>query len=95
MEMPDLYWSHSQLSRAAISDSSDVGHVVTAKLPGALFSRLDEAAKRMDRSKNWIVCQALNEWLELEERRHDAELEEVNERTASVGDEWQIDVAAE
>ena len=89
MEMPDLYWSHSQLSRAAISDSSDVGHVVTAKLPDSLFCRLDETAKRMDRSKSWIVRQALNGWLELEQRRHDAavkQCEEVNERTASIGD---------
>lgn len=39
------------------------GRVVTAKLPDDLISRLDEAADHIDRSKSWIVRQAVTEWL--------------------------------
>ena len=45
-----------------------VGHVVTAKLPNDLVSRLDEIAVRIDRSKSWIVREALTEWLLIEQR---------------------------
>jgi len=39
------------------------GRVVTAKLPNDLVSRMDAVADRMDRSKNWIVRQAVTQWL--------------------------------
>jgi len=44
--------------------------VITANLPGELVSKLDEIASRLERSKSWIVRQALAEWLAEEERRH-------------------------
>ena len=37
---------------------TETGRVVTANLPKDLVSRMDEAARRMDRSKSWIVRQA-------------------------------------
>jgi predicted transcriptional regulator len=51
------------------------GGVVTAKLPNDLVSRIDEVAHRIDRSKSWIVRQALADWLAEEQRRHDLTLE--------------------
>ncbi|WP_028969855.1 CopG family ribbon-helix-helix protein [Sphingomonas sp. URHD0057] len=54
-------------------DSRD--RVVTANLPAKLVSRLDEIALRIDRSKSWIVRQALTEWLAEEQRRYELTLE--------------------
>jgi predicted transcriptional regulator len=54
---------------------SDDGRVVTAKLPDDLVSRLDEVAERIDRSKSWIVRQAVAEWLAEERRRHELTVE--------------------
>lgn len=51
------------------------GRVVTAKLPDELVSRMDEVADRIDRSKSWIVRQALAEWLAEEQRRYELTLE--------------------
>ena len=48
---------------------TDEARVVTAALPNKLVSRLDKVAERLDRSKSWIVRQALDEWLADEERR--------------------------
>ena len=49
--------------------------VITAKLSGELVTRMDEIATRIDRSKSWIVRQAVAEWLAEEERRHQLTLE--------------------
>ena len=39
---------------------ADEGRVVTAKLPDNLVSEMDEIAERIDRSKSWIVRQAVS-----------------------------------
>jgi len=49
--------------------------VVTAKLPAELAVRLDAVGERMDRSKSWIIRQAVNEWLAEEQRRYELTLE--------------------
>lgn len=54
---------------------ADDGRVVTANLPKELVSRMDEVARRIDRSKSWIVRQAVAEWLAEEQRRHELTLE--------------------
>ena len=54
---------------------SDDARVVTAKLPDALALRLDEIAARIDRSKSWIIRQALAEWIAEEQRRHELTLQ--------------------
>jgi predicted transcriptional regulator len=54
---------------------ADDGRVVTAKLPDDLISRMDEVADRIDRSKSWIVRQAVAEWLAEEQRRYELTLE--------------------
>jgi len=54
---------------------SKEGRVVTANLPDELVSRMDEVADRIDRSKSWIVREAVAEWLAEEQRRHELTLE--------------------
>ena len=54
---------------------TDDGRVVTAKLPDELVSQMDEVADRIDRTKSWIVRQAVSEWLAEEQRRHELTLE--------------------
>ena len=51
------------------------GRVVTANLPDDLVSRMDEVAQRMDRTKSWIVREAVAEWLAEEQRRYELTLE--------------------
>lgn len=54
---------------------ADDGRVVTAKLPEDLAARMDEVAERIDRSKSWIVREAVAEWLAEEQRRYELTLE--------------------
>ena len=53
---------------------ADEGRVVTAKLPDDLVARMDEIAERLDRSKSWIVREAVSDWLAEEQRRHELTL---------------------
>ncbi|SDT86721.1 Predicted transcriptional regulator [Pseudomonas pohangensis] len=48
---------------------------VTAHVPIELAERVDEIAGRLERSKNWIVKQALSDWLDQEEERSRLTLE--------------------
>ncbi len=54
---------------------ADESRVVTAKLPDDLVSRMDEIARRIDRSKSWIVRAAVADWLAEEQRRYELTLE--------------------
>lgn len=54
---------------------TDEGRVVTAKLPDELVSQLDAVAARIDRSKSWIVREAVSEWLAEEQRRYQLTLD--------------------
>ena len=49
--------------------------MVTANLPDDLVSRMDAVADRIDRSKNWIVREAVSQWLAEEDRRYELTLE--------------------
>ncbi|HBO6914446.1 TPA: ribbon-helix-helix protein, CopG family [Pseudomonas aeruginosa] len=42
---------------------------VTAHVPIELAERVDDIAERLERSKNWIVKQALTAWLDQEDER--------------------------
>jgi predicted transcriptional regulator len=42
---------------------------VTAHVPEQLAQKVDLMAERLERSKNWIVKQALSAWIEQEEER--------------------------
>lgn len=49
--------------------------VVTAHLPAGLADKLDVIAARSERSRGWIMKQALAAWIDLEEERHKLTLE--------------------
>jgi predicted transcriptional regulator len=49
--------------------------VLTAHVPIALAKKVDELAERLERSRGWIVKQALNAWVDQEEERHRLTLE--------------------
>ena len=42
---------------------------VTRQIPSPLVAKVDEMATRLDRSRDWIVRQALTDWIELEDAR--------------------------
>jgi predicted transcriptional regulator len=69
-----LAWQSADLENG-VSGSE---RVVSAKFPLDLASRLDEVARRIDRSKSWIIRQALADWLAEERRRYELSLEELN-----------------
>lgn len=43
--------------------------VLTAHVPSELAAKVDDMAARLDRSRGWIVKQALSAWLALEDER--------------------------
>lgn len=43
--------------------------VLTAHVPLELAEKVDQMAARMERSRGWIVKQALADWVDLEEER--------------------------
>jgi len=44
--------------------------VLTTHVPLPLADKVDQMAARLDRSRGWIVKQALTAWVDLEEERH-------------------------
>jgi len=49
--------------------------VITAHVPLPLVDKIDALSQRLERSKAWIVKQALTAWVELEEERRQLTLE--------------------
>ncbi len=49
--------------------------VLTAHVPLPLAKKVDKLAQRLERSRGWIVKQALGAWIEQEEERHRLTLE--------------------
>jgi len=43
--------------------------VVTAHIPLPLAEKIDELAERLERSRGWIMKQALSAWIDQEEER--------------------------
>ncbi|KGO32999.1 MAG: ribbon-helix-helix domain-containing protein [Desulfoprunum sp.] len=43
--------------------------VFTAHVPVSLAEKVDQIAARLERSRNWIMKQALSAWIEQEEER--------------------------
>ena len=43
--------------------------VLTAHVPVSLAERVDQAADRLERSRGWIVKQAISSWIAQEEER--------------------------
>ena len=57
------------------ADDAHNSRVVTANLPIELAEKLDTVARRIDRTRSWIIRQAVAEWLAEEDRRHHLTLE--------------------
>ena len=49
--------------------------VLTAHIPHSLAAKVDEIAARLDRSRGWIIKQALEAWIAQEEERRQLTLE--------------------
>ena len=49
--------------------------VITAHIPVPLAEKVEHLAQRLERSKAWVVKQALTSWVELEEERYRLTLE--------------------
>jgi predicted transcriptional regulator len=49
--------------------------VLTAHVPLPLAEKLDQLAERLERSRGWIIKQALADWIAQEERRRQLTLE--------------------
>ena len=60
---------------------ADEGRVITTNVPAELATLLDRTAVRADRSKSWIVREAIREWIAEETRRYDLTLEALEAST--------------
>ena len=49
--------------------------VLTAHVPAPLAEKVDQLAKRLERSRGWVIKQALSAWIEQEEERRRLTLE--------------------
>ena len=49
--------------------------VVTAHVPRGLAEKVDAVASRLERSRSWVVKQALAAWVDQEDERHRMTLE--------------------
>jgi predicted transcriptional regulator len=49
--------------------------VITAHIPLSLAEKVDQLASRLERSRGWIIKQALSAWIEQEEERRRLTLE--------------------
>jgi predicted transcriptional regulator len=49
--------------------------VLTAHIPEELAEKVDVYAKSMERSRAWIVKQALSKWVDWEEQKHQMTLQ--------------------
>ena len=52
-----------------------ITRVLTAHIPEELAEKVDVYAKSMERSRAWIVKQALSNWVDWEEQKHQMTLQ--------------------
>jgi predicted transcriptional regulator len=70
--------------------------VLTTHVPLPLADKVDLMASKLDRSRGWIVKQALTAWVDLEEERHRLTLEALADVDAgAVIDQAQIEAWAD
>ncbi len=56
--------------------------VLTAHVPIALAEKVEAMASRLERSRGWVVKQALTAWVDQEEERHRMTLEALEDVNA-------------
>lgn len=57
--------------------------VLTAHVPGVLVEKIDQIASRLDRSRTWILKQALTAWISQEEQRRQMTLDALSDVDAA------------
>ncbi len=63
------------MKKSSASIGKTENRVLTAHIPSSLAQKVDRLAERMERSRGWVVKQALLAWVEEEEERHRMTLE--------------------
>ena len=53
--------------------------VLTAHVPLALAEKVDQMSVRLERSRGWIMKQALTDWIDQEERRRQLTLDALDD----------------
>lgn len=63
--------AQSEHSRAALPAGAAAAdtRVLTAHVPVALADQVDQIAARLERSRGWVIKQALSDWVALEQER--------------------------
>jgi len=61
-------WHHRALIKEIDMAQSET-KVLTAQVPRPLADKVDQMAARLDRSRGWVMKQALSAWLDQEEER--------------------------
>ncbi len=70
--------------------------ILTAHVPLPLADKIDSLANRLERSKAWIIKQALAAWIDQEEERHRLTLEAmIDVDTSNVIDHQSVQAWAE
>jgi predicted transcriptional regulator len=70
--------------------------VLTTHVPLPLAEKVDQMAARLDRSRGWIVKQALTAWVDLEDERHRMTLQALADvDTGAVIDQAQVQAWAD
>lgn len=68
-----------------MSEPAAETRVITSHVPRPLADQVDALAARLERSRGWIVKQALADFVALEERRHQMTLEALADVDAGRG----------
>ncbi len=70
--------------------------VLTAHVPLPLAEKVDRLAARLERSRGWIIKQALSAWVEEEEERRQLTLEGLADvDSGQVIDHWAVQACAD
>ncbi|EKH2437176.1 ribbon-helix-helix protein, CopG family [Escherichia coli] len=64
------------------NNTAQATKVITAHVPLPMADKVDQMAARLERSRGWIIKQALSAWLALEEERNRLTLEALDDVTS-------------
>ncbi|EHW6310056.1 ribbon-helix-helix protein, CopG family [Salmonella enterica subsp. enterica serovar Derby] len=78
------------------NNTAQATKVITAHVPLPMADKVDQMAARLERSRGWIIKQALSAWLAQEEERNRLTLEALDDVTSGqVIDHQAVQVWAE
>ncbi|HBM9731732.1 TPA: ribbon-helix-helix protein, CopG family [Escherichia coli] len=64
------------------NNSAQATKVITAHVPLPMADKVDQMAARLERSRGWVIKQALSAWLAQEEERNRLTLEALDDVTS-------------